>query len=212
MNESKIALTERLRRERRWEAASAARDQVRRELRASGATRAAANDAAWEAMAERFAPLSAAQPSPAAEPVVDEPAPDGPAFQPAPADLPVVFDDTTFSQAVQSLPNRAAKAVEMDWVAAHPAMSRLARAVDKTRDVRLTADDILNAPHGPAPSKWAANALQNWVNKPGKFFEVMLSEDKKLKEEQGKGRMRKDVGIAEVERILAQIRQKAKDV
>ncbi len=57
MEESKIALTKRLQREGLWEAACQFRDEVRQRLRAEGHTRKAANDGAWEAMAEHFPPV-----------------------------------------------------------------------------------------------------------------------------------------------------------
>src|SRR5881394_1073934 len=56
MVESRIVATDRLRKEKRWEEASRFRDEVRRQLRAAGKPRAEANDAAWEAMLDRFPP------------------------------------------------------------------------------------------------------------------------------------------------------------
>ncbi|MCX7429147.1 MAG: hypothetical protein NTW96_26415 [Planctomycetia bacterium] len=55
MTESKIALTERLRREGRWEEASRFKDT--RDFRAKGLKRSEAGPAAWEAMATAFPPL-----------------------------------------------------------------------------------------------------------------------------------------------------------
>jgi len=57
MTESKIELTHRLEREGRWNEASEFRDRVRREQREAGQSRAAANEAAWNRMAEEFPPL-----------------------------------------------------------------------------------------------------------------------------------------------------------
>lgn len=56
MNESKIEATDRLRREGRWEVASKYRDEVRKRLKGEGKTRTEANDAAWEAMLEKYPP------------------------------------------------------------------------------------------------------------------------------------------------------------
>ena len=56
--ESKIAATERLRREGRWEAASWFRDQWRKKLRAEGMTRREANEKSWESMVEEYFPLN----------------------------------------------------------------------------------------------------------------------------------------------------------
>jgi len=64
--ESKIALTDRLRREGRWEAATLFKDAVFEELRSAGIRGQQAKDTAWAEMARRFPPL------PPAEPVVEE--------------------------------------------------------------------------------------------------------------------------------------------
>lgn len=66
MDESKIDLTERLRREGRWPEASAFKDQVVRELRAKGTKRTEAAEHGWEEMARNFPPLPAPEPEPAA--------------------------------------------------------------------------------------------------------------------------------------------------
>ena len=65
MNESKIELTERLRREGRWAEASLFKDRKVKELRSQGVKRPQAADQAWEAMATEFPPL----PKPAPDPV-----------------------------------------------------------------------------------------------------------------------------------------------
>ena len=57
MTESRIAVTDRLRQEGRWEEACLYRDNIRKQLRADGMARADANDRAWEAMVEKFPPL-----------------------------------------------------------------------------------------------------------------------------------------------------------
>jgi hypothetical protein len=57
MKESKIHATERLRREGRWDEASAFRDNVRKRLRADGKPKSEANDLAWEAMIDKYQPL-----------------------------------------------------------------------------------------------------------------------------------------------------------
>ena len=57
MAESKIDLTDRLRREGREEEASVYRDQVRKRVRAQGKTKAEAGELAWEATAAKFPPL-----------------------------------------------------------------------------------------------------------------------------------------------------------
>ena len=54
--ESKIAATERLRREGRWDEASQHRDEIRRQLRADGKSKIEAGEAAWQAMIQEFPP------------------------------------------------------------------------------------------------------------------------------------------------------------
>jgi hypothetical protein len=58
MTESKIELTERLRREGRWSEASRFKDTALKEFRAKGMKRDEASDAAWEAMATAYPPLA----------------------------------------------------------------------------------------------------------------------------------------------------------
>jgi hypothetical protein len=58
MNESKIELTERLRRQGRWGEASRFKDTALREFRGKGMTKAEAAEAAWNAMAEAYPPLA----------------------------------------------------------------------------------------------------------------------------------------------------------
>jgi hypothetical protein len=64
MNESKIGLTERLRREGRWAEASRFKDQTVKTLRGEGMKRAEAGEAAWRRMAEAYPPLAIAGPVP----------------------------------------------------------------------------------------------------------------------------------------------------
>jgi hypothetical protein len=59
--ESKIKLTERLRREGRWPEATRFKDEALREFRAKGMKRDEASEAAWAAMAEAYPSLPAAE-------------------------------------------------------------------------------------------------------------------------------------------------------
>ena len=61
MTESKIDLTDRLRREKRWEEAAQYKDSTAKELRDGGMKRGEANQEAWESMAEKYPPLAAPQ-------------------------------------------------------------------------------------------------------------------------------------------------------
>lgn len=112
----------------------------------------------------------------------------------------------TLEEAMRSLPDKAGRAMELDWIYAHPAMARLASQKDKTKDVEITAADLLEVSHGKCPSKGAAIALQHWVNRPGKFYEMILSEDKKKKSTEAETAAKeKDLGLPEIEQLLKQI-------
>ncbi len=61
MTESKIDLTDRLKREGRWEEASLFKDEKIKELRTTGLKRPEAQDKAWEAMEMQFPPIEIPQ-------------------------------------------------------------------------------------------------------------------------------------------------------
>ncbi|QDT50432.1 hypothetical protein Pan258_44910 [Symmachiella dynata] len=61
MEESKIDLTERLRRENRWAEASQFKDELVRTFRSEGMKRAEAGEEAWRRMAEKYPPLPVAE-------------------------------------------------------------------------------------------------------------------------------------------------------
>ncbi len=85
MSESKIELTERLRREGRWAEASKFKDETVKKLREGGMKRSEANEQAWEEMAQAFPPLPPSADPPAGE-QVSEPSDGtaGPTFLAAP--------------------------------------------------------------------------------------------------------------------------------
>jgi hypothetical protein len=58
VNESKIELTERLRREGNWSAASKFKDDALRDFRSKGMKRDEASEAAWDAMEQAFPPIA----------------------------------------------------------------------------------------------------------------------------------------------------------
>lgn len=89
-------------------------------------------------------------------------------------------EDNSFEAAMMKLPNTAHPAVELDWIRAHPVMSRQDRTSSKANSViMIGTDEILNAIHGIAPSKSAVNMLQHWCNRPDQFHQMMLTEQKK---------------------------------
>jgi hypothetical protein len=190
--ETRAQLMGRLRREQRWEQASAYKEEQRLSLRAEGMKRPLAVEESWRRMAEKFPPR-----------------PDAPA--PAAADAPVTQGtkpaaDTAaaFENAVKDLLPNASRDVELDWVYAHPAMRRGQRQDNLTQRVMVTVDDILTPPHGKAPSQAAVNTLVNWVDQPRRFFE---QQDKKHKPGQGAAKTveEEDMGLEEVKRLLAQV-------
>lgn len=85
--------------------------------------------------------------------------------------------DYEFFRALDTLPANAPVSVEINWILAHSAMLRFHRGSGEA--VRITESDILHATHGPAPSRQAVIKLQHWANHPDKFFQQVLTEDKK---------------------------------
>jgi hypothetical protein len=94
-----------------------------------------------------------------------------------------------FEAALELLPDSCDPSDSVQWVQAHPAMSRKGRMKEKDAVVMLSAEDILCPPHGRAPSRYAATALQTWVNHPSDFFRLILNEHKK---KSGQDEERKD--------------------
>ena len=91
-------------------------------------------------------------------------------------------EEEELAEALASLPANAPKSRELDWIEAHPAMMRSSRNKANgygSNTVQILADDVLNAPHGPCPSRAAAVQLQHWANNSTKFFEQIMSEAKK---------------------------------
>lgn len=112
---------------------------------------------------------------------------------------------SAFERAVAGLPNTATRDSEIEWLRAHAAMTRMNLSPDGKR-VFITIDDLLHAAHGPCPSKAAATQLAHWVNQPDKFFEMILSVDKKRGESDPEDEgVVKDLGIADVERLIREI-------
>jgi hypothetical protein len=113
-----------------------------------------------------------------------------------------------FEESVRMLPLRAPMSEELEWVRLHPAMGR----GDDDNPTVVTADDILCAPQGKAPSQGAVRLLKHWVKRVDKFFELMMSEQKKMTEESNaRSEGAKDVGLDEVERLLAEVRKGVQD-
>jgi hypothetical protein len=113
-----------------------------------------------------------------------------------------------FETAFIGLPNVAPPNEEWDWIGAHPAMMRQDRAPDKLKSVNLTADDVLKAPHGPAPSKRAVNQLQHWCNAPREFYKAMIGVHKKQQEgDSGGAAGHGDEDLSVVEEMLNNLKK-----
>lgn len=89
--------------------------------------------------------------------------------------------DMAYQKALKSLPPVCSAEVELDWVRAHPLMSTLDRSTlrGNPRKVLVKERDILDPPHGVAPSQAAVHMLQHWANRPVDFFGKMLMEQRK---------------------------------
>lgn len=110
---------------------------------------------------------------------------------------------------IPGLPPTAMPAMELEWVASHPAMLRYDMQRDKTMPVMVTREDILRAPNGQPPSRRAVNRLVHWVNRPNKFHEMLLTEDKKAthvrEEGQSAVEAERDVSLHEIRELLAKL-------
>lgn len=108
-----------------------------------------------------------------------------------------------------ALPPVASPALELEWVRGHPAMMRkdLKGENDRT-PVRLTPEDILQAPHGPPPSRSAVNQLVNWANRPDKFNEQLLGVNRKAEyigTDAAAKEEAEDMSLHEVRELLKQL-------
>jgi len=102
-----------------------------------------------------------------------------------------IKEEEEYIAALKNLPDTADPEAELRWIRSHPAMTTMDRRRGKKNGdaaVLITAKDV-NRVHGVAPSKAAVNALQNWVNRPDKFYEMMMSEQKKVPTTKGRPRV-----------------------
>jgi hypothetical protein len=121
--------------------------------------------------------------------------------------LDAAIEAEEYEKAYRSLPDNAPVAVEMDWIRSHEAMSRFNLQRNKTEEVKITTDDILHAPNGPAPSKAAVIQLIHWANHPGEFFKQVLTEQKKKSDSAASGKSAEsDPEVMDVERMLDEMR------
>jgi hypothetical protein len=126
------------------------------------------------------------------------------------ADIAALDDEERqlrFETAVSTLPNAADPIREWEWMGAHPAMMRKDRARTDLKRIELTEDDVLRPPHGPAPSKRAVGQLQHWCNNPREFYKAMIGVHKKQQEGTDGEPLDADEDLAEVERLLKEVKR-----
>ncbi len=178
MNESKVELMDRLRREGRWAEASKFKDTALADFRAKGVTRDEAGAAAWEAMAEAYPPLPA-------------------------EDVAVVCGRVRGLQDIPSdwpdIPGNASLQAELRWVAAN----RLTVCAEKPGGaIRVH----LERAGSPAPSKAALSWLETAIQFPSKFVDICAKALKDEEDEADMVR-RERMSIEEVRRLLAEMRE-----
>ncbi|HUP79040.1 MAG TPA: hypothetical protein VM260_10840 [Pirellula sp.] len=180
MNESKIALTERLRREGRWDAATKFKDDALRDFRSKGMRRDEASEAAWEAMEQAYPPIAAVA---------------------ATADMQAeVATDTRIHGLSEipagwpTLPANASLQAEVSWVQAN-----------RLRCVRETSDCVvvdLSRALSPAPSYATLGWLETSIKTYAKFVDVAAKATSVQDGEQADIRREQQL-IEEVRRLLA---------
>ncbi|REJ82660.1 MAG: hypothetical protein DWQ29_13060 [Planctomycetota bacterium] len=181
MNESKIELTERLRREGRWSEASKFKDDEIKRLRAEeGLNREDAKERAWELMAEEYPPLPLAETDTVTENVTMRVQGVG--------EIPSSWPD---------LPHNASLQSELNWVQAN----RL-RVVEE-RSYGSTVVHLDRA-RSPAPSWSALSWLETSIRSYAKFVDVVARNVKEEQDEQSWVKHER-MAIEEVEALMEEM-------
>ena len=155
MNESKIALTERLRREGRWAEASKLKDTALADFRDKGMKRDEAAEAAWAAMAEAYPPLPVVEA--AAEPTADPAVVSVNSRLQGLSEIPAAWGD---------LPDNATLQTELAWV-----QSNRLRVVEERASGATMVH--LDQARSPAPSWAALGWLETSIRSYAKFVDVL---------------------------------------
>ena len=183
MNESKIELTERLRREGNWSAASKFKDDALRDFRSKGMKRDEASEAAWDAMEQAFPPIATvAATADMRDEVVTDTRIQG--LSEIPSDWPPLADNASLQ-------------AEIGWCQAN----RL-RVVEESAS-GVVAVHLVRA-RTPAPSWAALGWLETSIRAYSKYFDVVA---KALKDEEVEQEMvkREKMAIDEVRGLLAEM-------
>jgi len=178
VNESKIALTERLRREGRWDAASKFKDDALRDFRGKGMKRDEASEAAWEAMEQAFPPRAAVA---------------------ATADMEAEVATNTRIHGLSeipagwpTLPANASLQAEISWVSDNRLRVRDGNGVDLSRAL------------SPSPSYSALSWLETSILFPSKFADISVKATANQEDEQEHIR-REKLAIEEIRGLLAEM-------
>jgi hypothetical protein len=197
VTESKIELTQRLRREGRWSAASKFKDTVIKECRARGMKKAAAAEHGWEETEKAFPPLPTAQ-------VTSGPATEARAPEPSRPPTPTrsVGRRGHNGHDVPDLPSPSEEYIDIDAL-----LERVGdrQPPDLVRDSLWVYENLPNRKvkpeAAPGPGAWS---LLQWARKyQNRFFEQVLPKAMAARrpeeEEDQKGER---MAIAEIEGIL----------
>jgi hypothetical protein len=184
MNESKIGITERLRREGRWDEATQYKDSVLVECREKGMKRSEASEAAWQAMVERYPPITAVEtPAKSTETLGTEIG-----RIEGLSDVPASWGD---------LPANASLQAEIAWCQAN----RLRVVEERANGLVLVH---LDRARTPAPSWAALGWLETSIRVYSKYIDVVA---KALKDEENEQEMvkRERLAIDEIRSLLAEM-------
>jgi hypothetical protein len=183
VNESKIGLTERLRREGRWGEASKFKDEALKELRSKGMKRDEASEAAWEAMEQAFPPMmtEVGTGETGEEEATDK-------RVQGLSELPASWPE---------LPDNASLQAELSWV-----QSNRLRIVEESSS-GITRVHLGRA-RTPAPSWAALGWLETSIRAYSKYIDVVA---KALRDEENEQEMvkRERLAIDEIRSLLAEM-------
>ncbi len=183
MNESRIGITERLRREGRWADASKFKDTVLAECREKGFKRDEASEAAWEAMAQAYPPIvTVAATGDTGEEETTDTRVQGL------GDIPASWPE---------LPGNASLQAEIRWCQSN----RLRVVEEKASGVVVVH---LDQARTPAPSWAALGWLETSIRAYSKYIDVVA---KTLKGEENEQEMvkRERLAIDEIRSLLAEM-------
>ena len=182
MNESKIGITERLRREGRWDEASKFKDEALKELRSNGMKRDEASESAWDAMEQAYPPTPMATVGQVATVVEADTRVQGL------SDLPATWPE---------LPDNASLQAELSWVQSN----RLRIVEESTSGITKVH---LGRARTPAPSWAALGWLETSIRAYSKYIDIVA---KALKDEEVEQTMvkRERLAIDKVRSLLAEM-------